>query len=92
MTLGWIERGAVRKHPIERGQDEIGIAKNVSANLQDGHPPVSARQRTQQRTRGQARNVDRAPRDSLEAKADANLFREWRKGVVMQDRCWIHSH
>ncbi len=65
--------------------DEGRVAIDVGADLQERRAAVSARERHHVGLGRDARNDHRLPGQLLEAEGEADLFRERRRGIVVQD-------
>ena len=80
-----IERGR-RRDALQHARDQRRVAPDVGADLQHRRAPVAAGERDQVRLGHDHRDLHRLPRELLVGEHGADLLRERRDGVVMQDR------
>src|SRR5262245_54696152 len=70
---------------LEFAHDQLAVAIDVRANLQNRRLAIASRQRRQIRFRHDDGKVDRCPGKALEAKPGPNLLRIGRSVVMVQD-------
>src|SRR5215471_14234262 len=70
---------------LEFAHDQLAVAIDVRANLQNRRLAIASRQRRQIRFRHDDRNLDRCPGKALEAKPGPNFLRIGRNVVMVQD-------
>src|ERR1700722_2521465 len=66
-------------------KNEQRVAIELCPDLENRSTPIASRHRRQLGTRRPYRDLDRAPIQVLEAQGQSDLFRIWRKLVVMQN-------
>jgi hypothetical protein len=79
------EKRRLGKAALQFPQDALAVAVDVRADLHDGCPTVTTRERHHVRFGRKTGDFDRTPGKALDAQSDADLLRHRRSRIVMQN-------